>query len=71
MKSQDGDNMFTVIGSIIGVIIGLITVITNKVTLGTLIGLDSFLVHTIIMFSFISFGAFAGIVIDMIIDKIK
>ena len=63
--------MFTVIGTAIGVILGLITVITNAVILSTLPQLNLLLVYMIIMFSFMSFGAFAGMVIDLIIEKIK
>ena len=63
--------MFTVIGIVIGVILGLITVITNTVILSTLPQLNLLLVYMIIMFSFMSFGAFAGMVIDLIIEKIK
>lgn len=63
--------MFTIIGIVIGVILGLITVITNAVVLSALPQLNLLLVYMIIMFSFMSFGAFAGIVIDLIIEKIK
>jgi hypothetical protein len=63
--------MFTIIGSVIGAILGLITVITNAVILFALPQLNSLLVYLIIMFSFMSFGAFAGMVIDLIIEKIK
>lgn len=63
--------MFTIIGIAIGVILGLITVITNAVVLSTLPQLNLLLVYMIIMFSFMSFGAFIGIVIDLIIEKIK
>jgi hypothetical protein len=66
-----GDNMFTIIGSVIGVLLGLITVITNAVVLSALPQLNLLLVYMIIMFSFMSFGAFAGMVIDLIIEKIK
>lgn len=63
--------MFTIIGSAVGVILGLITVITNAVILSALPQLNLLLVYTIIMFSFMSFGAFIGMVIDLIIEKIK
>jgi hypothetical protein len=63
--------MFTIIGSAVGVILGLITVITNAVILSALPQLNLLLVYLIIMFSFMSFGAFAGMVIDLIIEKIK
>lgn len=63
--------MFTIIGSAIGVILGLIAVITNAVILSTLPQLNLLLVYMIIMFSFMSFGAFIGMVIDLIIEKIK
>ena len=63
--------MFTIIGIAVGVILGLITVITNAVVLSTLPQLNLLLVYLIIMFSFMSFGAFAGMVIDLIIEKIK
>lgn len=63
--------MFTIIGSVIGAILGLIAVITNAVVLFALPQLNSLLVYLIIMFSFMSFGAFAGMVIDLIIEKIK
>ena len=62
--------MFTIIGSAIGVILGLIAVITNAVILSTLPQLNLLLVYMIIMFSFMSFGAFIGMVIDLIIEKI-
>lgn len=63
--------MFTIIGITVGVILGLITVITNAVVLSALPQLNLLLVYLIIMFSFMSFGAFAGMVIDLIIEKIK
>ena len=63
--------MFTIIGSVVGVILGLITVITNAVVLSALPQFNLLLVYMIIMFSFMSFGAFAGMVIDLIIEKIK
>lgn len=63
--------MFTIIGSVVGVILGLITVITNAVILFALPQLNSLLVYLIIMFSYLSFGAFSGMVIDLIIEKIK
>lgn len=63
--------MFTIIGIAIGVILGLITVITNAVVLSALPQLNLLLVYMIIMFSFMSFGAFIGMVIDLIIEKIK
>lgn len=63
--------MFTIIGTVIGTIIGLITVITNAVILSALPQLNFLLVYLIIMFSYLSFGAFSGMVIDLIIEKIK
>lgn len=63
--------MFTIIGSAVGVILGLITVITNAVILSALPQLNLLLVYLIIMFSYMSFGAFTGMVIDLIIEKIK
>lgn len=63
--------MFTIIGSAVGAILGLITVITNAVILSALPQLNLLLVYLIIMFSFMSFGAFAGMIIDLIIEKIK
>ena len=63
--------MFTVIGAGIGLFLGLVTVITNAVVLSVLPQLSLLLVYLIIMFSYLSFGAFAGIVIDLIIEKIR
>lgn len=63
--------MFTIIGAAIGVFIGLVTVITNAVVLTTLPQFNLLLVYLIIMFSFISFGSFVGMIIDLIIEKIK
>jgi hypothetical protein len=63
--------MFTIIGSAIGVFLGLITVVTNAVMLSALPQLNLLLVYLIIMFSYLSFGAFSGMVIDLIIEKIK
>lgn len=63
--------MFTIIGSTIGVFLGLITVVTNAVMLSALPQLNLLLVYLIIMFSYLSFGAFSGMVIDLIIEKIK
>lgn len=63
--------MFTIIGSAVGVILGLITVITNAVILSALPQLNLLLVYLIIMFSYMSFGAFTGMIIDLIIKKIK
>ena len=63
--------MFTFIGAAIGVFIGLVTVITNAVVLTTLPQFNLLLVYLIIMFSYLSFGAFSGMVIDLIIEKIK
>lgn len=63
--------MFTIIGTVIGTIIGLITVITNAVVLTALPEFNLLLVYLIIMFSYLSFGAFLGMVIDLIIEKIK
>lgn len=63
--------MFTIIGAAIGVFIGLVTVITNAVVLTALPQFNLLLVYLIIMFSYLSFGAFSGMVIDLIIEKIK
>ena len=63
--------MYTIIGTTIGAIIGLITVITNAVILSTLPQLNFLLVYLIIMFSYLSFGSFTGMIIDLIIEKIK
>ena len=63
--------MFTFIGAAIGVFIGLVTVIINAVVLTALPQLNLLLVYLIIMFSYLSFGAFSGMVIDLIIEKIK
>ena len=63
--------MFTFIGTAIGVFIGLVTVIINAVVLTALPQLNLLLVYLIIMFSYMSFGAFTGMVIDLIIEKIK
>ena len=63
--------MFTVIGAGIGLFLGLVTVITNAVVLSVLPQLSLLLVYLIIMFSYLSFGAFAGMVIDLIIEKIR
>lgn len=63
--------MFTFIGAAIGVFIGLVTVITNAVVLTALPQFNLLLVYLIIMFSYLSFGAFSGMVIDLIIEKIK
>lgn len=63
--------MFTIIGSAIGVFLGLITVVTNAVMLSALPQLNLLLVYLIIMFSYLSLGAFSGMVIDLIIEKIK
>lgn len=63
--------MFTVIGAGIGTIIGLIAVITNAVVLSALPQLNLLLVYLIIMFSYMSFGSFTGMVIDLIIEKIR
>lgn len=63
--------MFMFIGAAIGVFIGLVTVITNAVVLTALPQLNLLLVYLIIMFSYISFGSFTGMVIDLIIEKIK
>ena len=63
--------MFTVIGASIGTVMGLIAVITNIAVLSTLPQLNLLLVYLIIMFSYISFGSFTGMIIDLIIEKIK
>lgn len=61
--------MFTVVGSIIGAILGLIAVVTNAVMLSALPQFNLLLVYLIIMFSYLSFGAFSGMIIDLIIKK--
>jgi hypothetical protein len=63
--------MFTIVGAAIGLFLGLITIVTNSLILASLQGLNSLLVYMIIMFSYLSFGAFSGMVIDLIIEKIK
>ena len=63
--------MFTIIGFAAGVIPGLITIITNAAILSTLPQLNLLLVYMIIMFSYMSFGAFTGRIIDILIYKIK
>lgn len=63
--------MFTFIGAAVGLFLGLITVITNAVILSALPQFNLLLVYMIIMFSYLSFGAFSGMVIDLIIEKIK
>jgi hypothetical protein len=63
--------MFTIVGAAIGLFLGLITIVTNSLILASLQGLNLLLVYMIIMFSYLSFGAFSGMVIDLIIEKIK
>lgn len=63
--------MFTIIGAAIGLFLGLITVVTNAIVLFALPQLNLLLVYLIIMFSYLSFGSFTGMVIDLIIEKIK
>ena len=59
--------MFTIVGAAIGLFLGLITIVTNSLILASLQGLSLLLVYMIIMFSYLSFGAFSGMVIDLII----
>jgi hypothetical protein len=63
--------MFTIVGAAIGVFLGLIAVVTNAVMLSALPQFNLLLVYLIIMFSYLSFGAFSGMIIDLIIKKIK
>ncbi len=61
--------MFTLIGAAIGVFIGIVTSITNAVALSHIPVFCLYIVFLIIMFSYISFGAFAGMMIDILIEK--
>lgn len=63
--------MFTLIGTALGVLIATITVATNFITLSTLAGLSFVLVYMIIFASYMSFGAFVGLVVDVIVNKIR
>ena len=63
--------MFTIIGATIGLFLGLITIVTNSLILASLQELNLLLVYLIIMFSYLSFGSFTGMIIDLIIEKIK
>ena len=62
--------MFTLIGAIIGMLIGITTSITNAVVLSHLPLFCLYIVFLIIMFSYLSFGAFTGMMIDILIEKI-
>ena len=63
--------MFTLIGAAIGILIGIMTSITNAEVLSHLPLFCLYFVFLIIMFSYISFGAFSGMMIDILIEKIK
>lgn len=63
--------MFTIVGTAIGVIIAIMTIATNYMALSTLIGLNLLLAQLIIFAIYMSFGAFAGLVIDVIIGLLK
>ena len=63
--------MFTIAGAAVGVLIGVVTSITNAVTLSHLPLFCLYCVFLIIMFSYISFGAFTGMMIDILIEKFK
>ena len=62
--------MFTVIGAAIGAFIGVATTISNAIVLSHLPLFCLYVVFLIIMFSYISFGAFTGMMIDILIEKI-
>lgn len=63
--------MFTLIGAALGVLIATITVTTNFIALSTLTGLSFVLVYMIIFASYMSFGAFIGLVVDVVVNKIR
>lgn len=63
--------MFTLIGAGIGIFIGIVTSITNAAVLSNLPLFCLYFVFLIIMFSYISFGAFTGMMIDILIDNFK
>lgn len=63
--------MFTIVGTAIGVIIAIMTIATNYMALSTLIGLNLLLAQLIIFAIYMSFGAFVGLVIDVIIGLLK
>lgn len=63
--------MFTIVGTAIGVIIAIMTIATNYMALSTLIGLNLLLVQLIIFAIYMSFGAFIGLVIDVIVGLLK
>ena len=71
MLYTESDDMFTIIGATIGLFLGLITIVTNSLILASLQELNLLLVYLIIMFSYLSFGSFTGMIIDLIIEKIK
>lgn len=62
--------MFTLVGAAIGTLFAIITV-ANLMILNELHFLTLLVTWTLILFSFICFGAFAGMIIDILIDKIK
>ena len=61
--------MFTIIGSAIGIFTGLVTVITNAEAFASLSGLFLLLTFLIVMFAYISLGAFFGMAIDIVMNK--
>ena len=63
--------MFTIVGTAIGVIIAIMTIATNYMALSTLIGLNLLLAQLIIFAIYMSFGAFIGLVIDVIVGLLK
>ena len=63
--------MFTIIGATVGILIGLATIISNSLIFAALPYFNLLLVYLIIMFSYISFGSFLGMIIDIILYKIK
>ena len=63
--------MFTIVGTAIGVIIAIMTIATNYMALSTLIGLNLLLAQLIIFAIYMSFGAFVGLVIDVIVGLLK
>ena len=71
MKSQDGDNMFTTIGAAIGTFLGIITLVTNEQLFANMAIVSLILVSLIVLFTYLSIGAFIGLIIDVLIEKIK
>lgn len=63
--------MFTIIGAAIGLLIGVITIVTNATVFASVSIYSLFVSFLFIMFSFISFGGFIGLVIDTIVEKIR